>query len=124
MVTIDTVHHAADDEHEAHGLAHVMPVRILVGVFLVLVFLTVVTVAATFFPTGSLEIWISLGIATIKASLVAAYFMHLRYDNPLNAVLFAFGLLFVALFVGFLLLDTQQYQPDLIINQPGGKTGP
>ncbi len=124
MVTIDTLQHVADDEHEEHGLAHVMPVRILVGVFLALVLLTVLTVVATFFPTGSLEIWISLGIATIKASLVAAYFMHLRYDNPLNAVLFAFGLLFVALFVGFLLLDTQQYQPDLIINQPGGMTGP
>jgi len=124
MVTIDTLQHVADDEHEEHGLAHVMPVRILVGVFLALVLLTVLTVVATFFPTGSLEIWISLGIATVKASLVAAYFMHLRYDNPLNAVLFAFGLLFVALFVGFLLLDTQQYQPDLIINQPGGMTGP
>jgi len=124
MVTIDTLQHVADDEHEAHGLAHVMPVRILVGVFLALVLFTVLTVVATFFPTGSLEIWISLGIATIKASLVAAYFMHLRYDNPLNAVLFAFGLLFVALFVGFLLLDTQQYQPDLIINQPGGMRGP
>ena len=124
MVTIDTLQHVADDEHEEHGLAHVMPVRILVGVFLALVLFTVLTVVATFFPTGSLEIWISLGIATIKASLVAAYFMHLRYDNPLNAVLFAFGLLFVALFVGFLLLDTQQYQPDLIINQPGGMTGP
>ena len=124
MVTIDTLQHVADDEHEEHGLAHVMPVRILVGVFLALVLLTVLTVVATFFPTGSLEIWISLGIATIKASLVAGYFMHLRYDNPLNAVLFAFGLLFVALFVGFLLLDTQQYQPDLIINQPGGMTGP
>ena len=124
MVTIDTLRHAADDEHEVHGLAHVMPVRILVGVFLVLVFLTLVTVAATFFPTGSFEIWISLGIATVKASLVAAYFMHLRYDNPLHAVLFAFGLLFVALFVGFTLLDTHQYQPDLDINQPGGMTGP
>ena len=124
MVTIDTLHHAADDEHEAHGLAHVMPVRILVGVFLALVLFTVLTVVATFFPTGSLEIWISLGIATVKASLVAAYFMHLRYDNPLNAVLFAFGLLFVALFVGFALLDTHQYQPDLIINQPGGMSGP
>lgn len=124
MVTIDTLSHAVDDQHQAHALAHVIPVRILVGVFLVLVLLTLVTVAATFFPTGSLEIWISLGIATVKASLVAAYFMHLRYDNPLYAVLFAFGLLFVALFIGFALLDTHQYQPDLIINQPGGMTGP
>lgn len=121
MVTIDTLSHAVDDPHQVHALAHVMPVRILVGVFWGLVFLTLVTVAATFFPTGSLEIWISLGIATVKASLVAAYFMHLRYDNPLYAVLFAFGLLFVALFIGFALLDTHQYQPDL---KPGGMTGP
>ena len=119
MVTIDTLQHVADDEHEEHGLAHVMPVRILVGVFLALVLFTVLTVVATFFPTGSLEIWISLGIATIKASLVAAYFMHLRYDNPLNAVLFAFGLIFVALFLGFTMMDSAQYQDDLIINQPG-----
>jgi cytochrome c oxidase subunit IV len=124
MVTIDTLQHTAAGEHAEHGLAHVMPVRVLVGVFLALVFLTLVTVAATYFPTGSLEIWISLGIATVKASLVAAYFMHLRYDNPLYAVLFAFGLVFVALFVGFALLDTHQYQPDLIINQPGGTNAP
>jgi cytochrome c oxidase subunit 4 len=95
-----------------------------VGVLQALLLFTVLTVVATILPKGSLEIWISLGIATVKASLVAAYFMHLRYDNPLHAVLFAFGLLFVALFVGFVLLDTQQYQPDLIINQPGGMTGP
>jgi len=61
-----------------------------------------------------METWVALGIATIKASLVAAYFMHLRYDNPLNAVLFIFGLLFVALFVGLTLMDVEQYTPDLI----------
>lgn len=120
MATSNHLHLPTADDHDAHALGHVMPVRILVTIFVVLVLLTVVTVAATFFPTDSLEIWISLGIATVKASLVAAYFMHLRYDNPLNAVIFAFGLLFVALFVGFTLLDSSQYQPDLIINQPGG----
>jgi cytochrome c oxidase subunit IV len=40
--------------------------------------------------------------------------MHLRYDNPLNAVLFIFCLLFVALFVGFVLMDAEQYRSDLI----------
>jgi cytochrome c oxidase subunit 4 len=49
--------------------------------------------------------------------------MHLRYDNPMNAVLFAFGLLFVALFLGFTMMDSAQYQPDLIINQPGALGG-
>jgi cytochrome c oxidase subunit 4 len=124
MVTSDTSHLAAVEDHAEHGLAHVMPVRVLVSIFLILVLLTVVTVAATFFPTGNFEIWISLGIATVKASLVAAYFMHLRYDNPLNAVIFAFGLLFVALFLGFTMMDTHEYQSDLIINQQGALGGP
>jgi len=123
MATSNPVHAATTTDHDEHGLAHVMPVRILVNIFLILVLLTIVTVGATFFPTGNFEIGISLGIATVKASLVAAYFMHLRYDNPMNAVLFAFGLLFVALFLGFTMMDSAQYQPDLIINQPGALGG-
>jgi cytochrome c oxidase subunit 4 len=103
---------AAEDAH--HGLAHVMPAGVLLNVFAALIVLTVVTVAASYMPFGSLETWVALGIATIKASLVGAYFMHLRYDNPLNAVLFIFGLLFVALFVGIILMDIEQYNPDLI----------
>ena len=123
MASSNASHSLAADDHAEHGLAHVMPVRILLNIFLILVALTVLTVAATFFPTGSFEIWISLGIATVKASLVAAYFMHLRYDNPMYAVMFAFGLLFVALFLGLTIMDTYQYQPDLFINQPGGMVG-
>ena len=99
-----------------HGLAHVIPVQVLVSVFLALVLLTIITVAVTFVPTGRFEIWISLGIATVKAGLVAAYFMHLRYDNPLYAVIFVFGLAFVALFLGLTMMDVHQYQPDLILN--------
>jgi len=119
MATSNPAHLPPNSGHAEHGLPHVMSVRVLVNIFLILVLLTIVTVGATFFPTGSFEIWISLGIATVKASLVAAYFMHLRYDNPLNAVLFAFGLIFVALFLGFTMMDSAQYQDDLIINQPG-----
>jgi cytochrome c oxidase subunit 4 len=117
MTSTTNSHSPVADDHASHGLAHIMPVRVLVGIFVALVLLTVLTVAATYFPTGSFEIWISLGIATVKASLVAAYFMHLRYDNPLNAVLFVFGLMFIALFLGLTLMDTHQYQGDLIMNQ-------
>jgi cytochrome c oxidase subunit 4 len=120
MTTTPHSHSPAADDRAAHSLAHVMPVPVLIGVFLALVLLTVVTVVATFFPTGSFEIWISLGIATVKASLVAVYFMHLRYDTPLNALIFVFGLIFVALFLGLTMMDTHQYQPDLMINQPNG----
>ena len=98
MATSDTSHLAAVDDHAEHGLAHVMPVRVLVSIFLILVLLTVVTIAATFFPTGNFEIWISLGIATVKASLVAAYFMHLISEKKLiYATLILTAIFFVAL---------------------------
>ena len=44
-------------------------------------------------------------VATIKASLVAFFFMHLLHDERLNLITFGFGLLFVSLFFLFPLLD-------------------
>ena len=55
-----------------------------------------------------------MAIATVKATLVALYFMHLRYDRPFNAVVFVSALVFVTLFVGIALIDTAAYQPELI----------
>ena len=106
------VQHDSNDKH--HGIGHVVPASVLINVFTALIVLTVITVIASYMPFGALETWVALGIATVKAGLVAAYFMHLRYDNPLNAVLFVFGLLFVALFVGLILMDVEQYNSDLI----------
>ena len=64
---------------------------------------------------------IALGIATLKASLVALYFMHLRYDNPFYAVVFLAALLFLAIFLSLTLLDTFQYQPDVENWRPSTK---
>ena len=47
---------------------------------------------------------IALVIATLKASLVALFFMHLRHDK-FNAVLFLTGLFFLAVFLIFTLFD-------------------
>ena len=85
------------------------------AVFAALVGLTIVTVVAAQFPTGSLEIWISLGIATVKAGLVAAYFMHLRYDKPFNALIFVAAIGFVGLFLALTLADSKSYQDELQI---------
>jgi len=63
---------------------------------------------------GSAGLWVAMGIATCKASLVALYFMHLRYDRPVNLIIFLGTLLFVCLFVSLALIDTQSYQPDMI----------
>jgi cytochrome c oxidase subunit 4 len=98
-----------------HPIAHVMPPKILLGVFAALIVLTAVTVVAATprFDFGSLNLWIAMGIATIKASLVALYFMHLRYDSPFNGLVLVTALLFLALFLGVTLLDVTGYQPDV-----------
>ena len=46
-----------------------------------------------------------MGIAVIKASIVALFFMQLKYDNPLNGIIFLFCLLAVGLFLGFTMID-------------------
>ena len=102
---------AGHDEH--HGMAHVMPIPILIAVFLALLFLTLATVVANDFELGAAELWISMGIATVKASLVGIYFMHLRYDRLFNAFAFLSSVVFLALFVSFAVLDTKAYQGDL-----------
>lgn len=94
--------------------AHVMPSKVLVGVWLALLVLTVLTVAAGKVDLGSANIWIALAIALVKASLVGLFFMHLRYDSPFNAIVLIGALLFVVLFVGLALLDTSHYQYELI----------
>ena len=113
--------HAADRAHGAaagHGhdynpIAHVASKQMLLVVFFLLVGLTALTVwQGTQLELGSLELPIVLGIATAKAALVVLFFMHLKYDKPLNAVAFLFSLFFVALFLGLTMTDTLSYQPD------------
>lgn len=108
---------AATGEHAgAHGhdrVGHVVPLPILVGIFLALIALTYVTVKVTEFDFGSLNLWVAMGIATVKASLVLLYFMHLRYDQPINAIVFIGTLIFVFLFIGLALMDSVTYQPNI-----------
>ena len=94
-------------------IGHVVPFWVLFGVFVALGILTFITVAATWVDLGDGNLWIALAIATVKASLVVLYFMHLRYDQPFNALIFIFALAFLALFISTILVDTSQYQPQI-----------
>jgi len=98
--------------HEGPEFSHPMPPAILLGTFGALIFLTVVTVflaGNSIIPPG-FDIIIALTIATIKAAFVVLFFMHMAFDKPLNAIFFIFSFVFVALFLGFALSDTEQYQ--------------
>ncbi|QDT95159.1 cytochrome C oxidase subunit IV family protein [Gimesia aquarii] len=88
---------------------HIVPVKVLVGVFIVLVALTVLTVEAAKFDVGRADVIVSMTIATIKASLVVFIFMHLWYDKPLNRIAFFFSIVFAAFFLCMILLDSHAY---------------
>ncbi len=102
------------NDHD-HGLAHVMPIPMLLAVGGGLLFLTAITVWVTYVDLGrSGNLIIAMVIATIKASMVCAYFMHLRYDKPFNALVFVSSILFVGLFITIAMLDKSQYEPDIM----------
>ncbi len=90
---------------------HVVPLRVLVAVWAALLVLTIVTVAATHVDLGGFNLWVAMIIATVKASLVALYFMHLRYDHPFYALILISALVFIVLFIGLVLVDVEALLP-------------
>jgi len=95
-------------------LTHVLPLKLLAGVFAALLFLTFVTVAVTRFELGSMNLWVALLIAGVKGTLVAEIFMHLHWDRPFHRFLLLAAVAFVVLFIGIALMDTHGYAPDII----------
>jgi cytochrome c oxidase subunit 4 len=106
--------------HPAHGVGHVVPMKVLVGVFGSLCLLTVVTVGVSYINFGEANLIVALAIAVLKASLVVLYFMHLRWDRPFNSIVFVGCLIFVALFIGLAMLDTGQYHRTVYDQQAPG----
>jgi cytochrome c oxidase subunit 4 len=52
-------------------------------------------------------------IASIKAALVVTFFMHLKYDNKFNAIMFLGGLLFIGVFFAYTINDTGRRMDEL-----------
>ncbi len=92
---------------------HIVPPKVLLAVFGALMVFTLLTVGVTYVDLGSANILLALAIAVAKAALVAMYFMHLRWDSPFNGIILITALVFIALFIGLAVLDTEHYQPDL-----------
>ena len=96
---------------------HPAPKPLLYGVFAALIFFTILTVATSWLDLGAFGFPIAMLIATIKAALVCAFFMHMWWDKSFNVLFFFSSIFFVGLMIGMTLLDTGQYQ-DSIDNFP------
>ncbi len=103
--------HGTHGDDHGHGLAHTMPVWLLIGVLGALLFLTIATVAVTAIDLGAQgNLIVAMVIATIKAVLVCTFFMHLLWDKKFNLVLFLTSVLFLVLFLAMTTTDRGEYQ--------------
>lgn len=109
----DSEKHTEHDGHDGE-IAHAVPLWILFAVWGALMVFTVLTVSVAKMHLGSqLSFSIAMIIATIKAGLVMAFFMHLWWDKRLNLLAFLGSFLFVMLFIGMALTDKSEYTPDI-----------
>lgn len=126
---LDTSHahtHAASDDGHEHGGPKVY--AMVLGALLVL---TVITVGASYvdFGGGMTNVIIAMFIASLKGSLVALFFMHLRWDKPMSAIVFCVSLFFLALFLigcytDLVARDPSEPQNIKSVHAPGGQVGP
>lgn len=103
---------SANTTHAEHGdpqshVPHILPLSTYLKTWGALLVLTVVTVAVSYVDFGSFNLLIALVVATAKASIVALVFMHLWFDNKFHSIILGVGLMFVAIFIGITLADTQ-----------------
>lgn len=87
-------------------MEHTIPSRTTyVVVAVALLILLALTVGLAHVPLGGMGTAVALAIATIKAAIVAVFFMHLKWSSPLTR-LFAFaGIVWLSLLIGGSLAD-------------------
>jgi len=102
---IATGHEAEAHSHEHPSDWQYVKIALILGAITAVEVATYFTELTTFITVGL------LGMMVAKFIIVAGYFMHLRYDNPLFKRVFLFGLL-LALVVFLATLATFEFFSD------------
>ncbi len=100
----DSHQHDKLDDGLVH--VHVHPISLYLKVFGALIFFTLLTVGVAEVHLGQWNFFVAVVIATIKASLVALFFMHLKDDDRFNALIFVGSLVFMGVFFVYTMNDT------------------
>ena len=94
----------AHEEHSASG-EHIVSPKLYVGIFLFLMVMTFITVMASFIDLGWANPVIALVIATMKATTVILFFMHVKYSPRITQIVIISALFFLALLLGLTMTD-------------------
>lgn len=91
-----------------HTEEHHTGIRTYGAVCLALFVLTGITiyVAGIHFGHHIINIVVAMGIASVKAGIVAYYFMHLKFEDKLTWIYALYPLFLLFLLIGFTLMET------------------
>jgi len=84
---------------------HILNYRVFAYVLMLLLGLTGVTVGISYIDLGKLNVWVALLIASLKASLVLLFFMHLKYESRTIKISFISTVLVLAVMISFTFWD-------------------
>ena len=99
------------NEHDDH---HDIGPKTLIIVWLILTVLTIITVYVATVDFGrSLNIIVAMTIASVKAAIVALYFMHLKFEDKLTWVYALYPMFLLFLLIATTIMETFTRVPAL-----------
>ena len=103
----DSKSHEKHDHHEEDGAvhAHISSVPFYVAIFGMLLMLTGLTVGQSYVDLGRLNLAAVVIIASMKATLVVLFFMHIRHDAKFNGLMVVGGIAFIGVFFAYTFND-------------------
>ena len=119
MSDVTQPHGRISEPEEPHGVTEPTPHHhvnylLIFGLLVVLTILTVL-VALHRFESEAINLLLALAVACVKASLVALFFMHLKFEGKLIYTIFIVPLMLCVLLTVALI-------PDVLMTHPGDHT--
>jgi cytochrome c oxidase subunit 4 len=96
-------HNHSSEGHLENG--HALPFSTYINVFVTLMVLKVVTVAVSRVDFGVMNIVVAMVVASIKALVVALFFMHLKYEDKVTWTFAVFPIILLFILIGGVFMD-------------------
>lgn len=93
--------HSHSDKHE-----HITTYKTYFIIWAALMVLTVITVYVSYIDFGTMNVVIAMAVASLKAALVALFFMHLKFEDSITWVFALFPLALLFLLITMTFVDT------------------
>lgn len=106
------------------GLGHTLSPAVYLKILITLLVLTIITVWASQIDFGAWNTVIAMVIATVKAGLVASFFMHLKFEKKLILMYAAYPLILLFILIGGTVRDEETREKPSAITPLNAEVAP